>query len=220
MQIFPLFLSNSPSYGIMVTPTIRKEKNMKNNNHLPTPTPEIVRSYLIKWDKLDRYPEQERAIDRLYFEYAPKNEDLEDILLKSATLNDFYSTRIRVITSVGKHIQSMHIDQRLDAGDLTLVDELKVVPMGGRTIQFYSFTTKYCSHHRPDIFPIYDSLVSEVFRYFKKKDNFHDFKNEELKIYLRFHEIYLAFRDFYDLGEFSLKELDKYLWLMGKEYFK
>lgn len=193
---------------------------MKQQIELPTPTPDSVREYLTKWDNLDRYPEQERAIDRLYFQYAPKNEDLEDILLKSATLNDFYSTRIRVITSVGKHIQSLHIDQRLEAGDLTLVDDLKSVHMGVRTIQFYSFATKYCSHHKPDIYPIYDSFISEVFRYFRKKDKFHSFRNEELKIYPRFKEIYLVFQDFYHLEDFSIKEMDKYLWLMGKEHFR
>lgn len=140
--------------------------------------------------------------------------------MKSATLNDFYSTRIRVITSVGKHIQSLHIDQRLESGDLTLVDELKSVPMGVRTIQFYSFATKYCSHHKPDIYPIYDSFISEVFRYYRKIDKFHEFRNDELKIYPRFKEIYLAFQEYYHLEDFSIKEMDKYLWLMGKEYFK
>ena len=84
---------------------------------------------------------------------------------------------------------------------------------------FYSFATKYCSHHNPIEYPIYDSYVEKVLKYFRKKDKFADFKNADLKDYQHFKQILLTFRSYYGLEEFNIKEIDQYLWQLGKEYF-
>ena len=84
---------------------------------------------------------------------------------------------------------------------------------------FYSFASKYCSHHNPEAFPIYDSYVDEVLRYFRDVDGFTTFRTSELKDYSRFKEILLKFRSFYGLEQFTLKEIDKYIWQLGKKYF-
>jgi hypothetical protein len=55
--------------------------------------------------------------------------------------------------------------------------------------------------------------------YFKKTDKFASFKKDELKIYYRFIEIIHEFKKFYNLDNFSLREIDIYLWLAGKKYF-
>jgi hypothetical protein len=134
-------------------------------------------------------------------------------------LNDFYSTNIFKIFPVAKRILSLHIDERLQSGDVTLVDDIKEVEISGKTLNFYSFATKYCSHHRPLDYPIYDSYVDEVLRYYRKKDGFAAFRNEELKNYTRFKSILKEFRSYYHLESYNLKELDKYLWQLGKAYF-
>jgi len=36
---------------------------------------------------------------------------------------------------------------------------------------------------------------------------------------LKFKNIIIAFREYYGLDEFNLKEIDQYLWQLGKEYF-
>ena len=84
----------------------------------------------------------------------------------------------------------------------------------------YSFASKYCSHHNPDQFPIYDSYVDKVLRYFRRNDKFANFKNDDLQDYIKFRTILDEFKVYYSLEQYSLKELDKYLWLLGKEYFK
>ena len=48
--------------------------------------------------------------------------------------------------------------------DVTLVDDVKKVTINGSEKNFYSFTTKYCSHHRPLEFPIYDLIVKKRYR--------------------------------------------------------
>ena len=140
-------------------------------------------------------------------------------MIKSAVLNDFYSTNIFSILPVAKHILSLNIDVRLKEGDETLVDEIKNIVINNKPIQFYSFATKYCSHHNPNHFPIYDSFIDKVLRYFRDKDGFSEFKNSDLKDYKKFKVIINDFQLFYGLQKYSLKEIDKFLWQFGKEYF-
>lgn len=186
---------------------------------LPVPSCETVEAYLRKWSGLLNYTRQEDALNKLFFQLAPENEDLSDILLKVAALNDFYSTNIFSVFTVAEHIQSLHIDKRLIAGDESLVNDLQNVTINGKEKHFYSFATKYCSHHRPLDFPIYDSYVDAVLRYYRDKDHFCDFGRNDLKDYACFKKTMMAFQSFYGLEKFNLKEIDKFLWQLGKEYF-
>ena len=81
------------------------------------------------------------------------------------------------------------------------------------------FATKYCSHHNPLEYPIYDSYVDKVLRYFRDTDGFCDFESDDLKQYDKFKQIVLAFRTYYHLEQYTLKEIDQYLWQLGKDYF-
>ena len=185
---------------------------------IPRPTNDEVEKYLESWKHLDKYVYQEKSLDKLFFKLIPDNKVMEDILIKCSALNDFYSTNIFSICPVAKHIYELDIDERLSRGDLTLVEDIANVKDLNK--RFYSFATKYCSHHNPDSFPIYDNYVDRVLRYFRKKDNFADFKNKDLKDYVLFNEILHKFASYYSLEKYSLKDLDRYLWQLGKEYFK
>lgn len=186
---------------------------------IPKPSVEKVEEYLKQWDALEDYSLQECALNKLFFELVPSNTNISDILLKSATLNDFYSTNIFSIFPVAKHILSLNIDDRLKKGDETLVDDMKNVVINNKSMKLYSFATKYCSHHNPEAFPIYDSFVDKVLRYFRDVDGFSKFKNEDLKNYEKFKSILNDFKIFYSLQKYSFKELDRFLWQFGKEYF-
>jgi hypothetical protein len=58
-----------------------------------------------------------------------------------------------------------------------------------------------------------------VLRYYKRRDEFFIFDDADLKDYQRFKDILMAFRSFYGLEAYNLKQIDKYLWQLGKEYF-
>lgn len=92
------------------------------------------------------YVLQERSLNKLFIETFPNNTKIEDILIKASALNDFYSTNIFSIFPVAKHILSLNIDERLKAGDTSLVSEIASVEINGKKKVFYSFA-KYCSHH-------------------------------------------------------------------------
>lgn len=197
-----------------------KPQNMKQNvDNLPRPSLDEVEKYLLSWDELENYHLQENALNKLFFSLCPNNRDISDVLLKASALNDFYSTNIFSIFPVAKHIINLDIDERLRAGDETLVDEMQHVTINGRTLHLYSFSSKYCSHHNPEKYPIYDSYVDKVLCYFRNKDGFSDFRSCDLKEYKKFKSILIQFRAFYGLERFGLKDIDKYIWQFGKKYF-
>ncbi|MEA5096246.1 MAG: hypothetical protein VB128_14935 [Sedimentibacter saalensis] len=186
---------------------------------VPCPSIEQVEFYLEKWDGLENYHLQEDALNKLFFELCPMNTDVIGVLLKASTLNDFYSTNIFSIYPVAKHICALDIDSRLKAGDVTLVRDIQYVTIGDTLKNFYSFASKYCSHHNPLDYPIYDSYVDEVLRYFRNRDNFSDFQDADLKDYVKFKGILIDFRAFYSLDKYNLKQIDQYVWQLGKDYF-
>lgn len=178
-----------------------------------------VEKYLKKWDTQENYVLQEKSLDKLFLITYPNNTDISDILIKASSLNDFYSTNIFSIVTIGKHIYNLNIDKRLQEADETLVDDIANVVINGKAKRFYSFATKYCSHHFPNDFPIYDSYVEKVLMYFNKIDNFFNFKREDLKDYKKFKNVLMQFKKFYNIEQYSLKDIDKYIWLVGKEFF-
>ena len=191
---------------------------LKNANII-YPSEDEVNKYVNQWKELENYRLQEKALDKLFFQLCPKNDNINDILLKVSTLNDFYSTNIFSVFSVAKHILSLNIDARLNKKDLSLVGDIQKVEISGKIRNFYSFSTKYCSHHKPLEFPIYDSYVEKCLKYFKHRDHFTNFSANDLKDYPKFKDILLDFQSFYKLQSFNLKQIDQYLWQLGKEYF-
>ena len=188
-------------------------------SNVPIPSSMEVKKYLNKWESLENYVLQENSLDKLFFKTYPKNDDINDILIKASSLNDFYSTNIFSIFSMAKHILSLNIDFRLKKGDESLVNDIANVEINGKKKNFYSFATKYCSHHDPLNFPIYDSYVEKVLVYFNKKYRFSNFKKSDLKDYSKFKRVLIEFKKFYNIDEYNLKDIDKYLWLIGKEHF-
>ena len=197
-----------------------KIENMKNNIDIAKPSQKEVGYYLELWDSLENYTLQESSLRKLFTKTYPFNNDLDDVLIKVCSLNDFYSTNIFSPFTVAKHIVKLKIDNSLEREDLAIVNKIAMVEMkGGNVKNFYSFATKYCSHHKPTAYPIYDSYVDQVLIYFKNKDNFYNFSRKDLKSYELFRNILENFRTYYNLDKFNLKQIDKYLWQAGKRFF-
>lgn len=160
--------------------------------NIQTPSVSIIQKYLEKWVSLENYVLQESSLRKLFTVTYPFNNNMDDVLIKVCSLNDFYSTNIFSPFNVAKHIVSLKIDSRLKNNDLTLVNEIaKILINEEKEINFYSFATKYCSHHKPEVYPIYDSYVEKLLMYLKKEDHFSNFKKEDLKIYPKYRQILL-----------------------------
>ena len=175
--------------------------------------------FLDNWRQLPSYSNQEKALDKLFMDLCKRNDNIEDILIKCSALNDFYSTNIFDVHSLAQHILALDIDKRLGEGDYSLVKDIALVEVNGKDHCFYSFATKYCSHHQPEKYAIYDSYVEKVLLSLKKKEDFADFRKEDLKDYETYMRVIHSFRQHFGLVQYSIKELDQYVWQLGKWYF-
>lgn len=182
-------------------------------------TEKQVERYLRQWTTLEKYVLQEKCVSLLFQELCPKNSNLVNVLLKVSALNDFYSTNIYDTHSVARHIVSLEADEFLLKQDLDLVNRMAEVQFRGGVRRIYSFATKYCSHHSPDAYPIYDSYVDAMLWHFRQQDKFAAFKRSDMKDFPSFVGIIDQFRDFYGLEQFGRKQIDGFLWLVGKENY-
>ena len=197
--------------------TTKPRKIRKNyaNLNIATPCKDEMQKWINLWSEQSK--SQDSALHKLFHHTYPRNDDLDEVLVKVATLNDFYSTNIYNIFAVARHILGIvDIDSRLQNGDERLVNEIANVVELGKN--FYSFATKFCSHHNEIDYAIYDSYVEKMLIYFQKRDKFGNFKKDDLRDYGRFKKALNDFKIFYAL-DCNLKELDRYLWQAGKSHF-
>lgn len=181
------------------------------------PTPELVMEYVQRFERED-YGITEKALTEL-FQTFPRNTQLEEVLVKVAALNDLYNTNIYAVYDVAKHIWRLDIDSKLEQHSLDVVEKIAVVMVKEKQRRNYSFATKYCSFHVPEVYPIYDGYVDRMLWAYRKRDGFAEFKRSELwDSYLRYVKVIEQFRSYYGLGRFSLREIDRFLWLYAVQF--
>ena len=169
--------------------------------------------------------EPDPALIELFTQY-PKNIDFVHVLLKVVTLNTLYSTMIRVysdhptVYDVARHIVDLKIDSDLDLCSPELVRKISKIDKDKKTFYNYSFATKYCSFHRPESYPIYDSRVNEYLWHLRNLGGLKQFKRNVLYIYPEFKKIVDEFRDRYSLQAFTYKQIDAFLFYEGGKLLK
>lgn len=205
--------------------------NMKKNHNAPKtiglpknyqPTAEEVKRYLESWEQQPKYHVPQDALDKLFRETYKTNDCLEEVLVKCSALNNLYSTNIFDVYSMANHIWTLKIDERLQKGDYSLVKCIADLEINGKKRHFYSFASKYCCHHFPEFYAIYDSYVEKVLLSINRSDEntrFASFTKEGLKDYDTLMSVIHDFRDKFHLTQFSIRQLDHYLWQLGKTYF-
>jgi hypothetical protein len=189
---------------------------MRIRADLPEPTLEFVRTKISDFNRENE--DLERGLKQL-IQAFPMNDDLGHVLVKVAALNTLYRTQIFGVYQVAEVIKEAAIDSLLQSGDSRVVEKIWKVTYAGKPRWNYSFATKYCSLHKPEMYPIFDSRVDFCLRSYKSKDQFAKFKQANLWNYAEFREIVTAFRDYYGLGSLSFKDVDKFLYLLGNDYF-
>lgn len=155
------------------------------------------------------------------------NTDLEKVLVKVSTLNDFYSTNIYDTFEVSKAILEIKdFDQKLRNGSWDLVTELSEQWFRRKNRRILSFASKYCANHQPELFPIYDKLASDELWALHKINHF--IKDETITNKTKFiekisedysfwAETIKSFQKHYELLNFTFREIDWFLWVKGKE---
>ena len=214
---------------------------------MPEPSVKEAKKWLEEWNSKEKYTMPDEVLEALFTEVYQQNNNIKEVKIKAYVLNRFYSTNVlpSFLVPLAKRIicPSLNFDERVRKGCVKLVNDLgkkKIKNQYGQERGHYIFATKYCSFHNPKDYPICDSYVRKILIHFQGKDSFskelkeHETGEEKdldkaldkaLKDYITFYEVHKEFREHYKLGEFSLekkhtlKEIDQYLWLAGKEYF-
>lgn len=170
-----------------------------------------------------------------------KNKDISDVLVKVTLLNDYYRTRINndFLVSIARQIVALNVDDRLKSGktDVNLVNEIAyrrdaIQKENDIFPATYSFATKYCSWHRPDLYPIADSYSKGMLYYINEKENFFDYnkitsyntkvtslaaKTKFLNDYENYLEVYDKFIEKFGLKDLDYKTIDQYLWMYAQK---
>lgn len=181
-----------------------------------------IDDYQKKWARLTDYVWQEQALHGLFSVRQANFLSQDDLMIKCATLNDFYSTNIFKIYHVVRHYLTVRdLEKRISSGDLSLVEDLRKVSVPGQNDNtkywdYYSFATKFCSHHNPEAFPIYDKYAVRMLCAFGRHAKL-GFTLNKMDNYQEYDSAIKKFRQHYGLLKYTLKEIDRYLWLLGKE---
>lgn len=192
---------------------------------LPEPTPELVRQYITAFD--EQGVVTEAALHGLFTAF-PSNTDVAEVLLKVIVVNRIYSTSIYAVVPVAEMIAAAKIDDLLRAGKQEAVECIRRVSFEAQSglpkqLNIYSFATKYCALHQPQHYVMYDGLVIEKLRQYQVKTQaegtpfYSAFSWDDLKDYSKFKSIVEAFQRHFRLGNFTLREVDKFLWILGKK---
>ena len=69
------------------------------------------------------------------------------------------------------HILKLDIDDRINKGDLTVVDDIATISVNGVVHHLLHFASLYCCLHKPDLFPIYSNQHHDFYRKYIKHFN-------------------------------------------------
>ena len=183
---------------------------------LRKPTLKLVKAESVAFGR--KYALSEQALRKLCWHF-PRNTNASEVLLKALVLNKLYSTRVRDkdIEPLSRHIASLKLDPLLNSGSFEAIDLIADCPNLDRQ---YSFATKFCALHNPQIYPIYDGNADECLWAYQRQDRFRDFYRKDLKQYPVWVDTVRAFRTHYKLGSLSFRQLDKFLWSEGARLLK
>lgn len=141
--------------------------------------------------------------------------------MKVVALNSLYTTRILAVLKLAHHIADLgaRLDSALAAGSREAVTLIAEAGNADSDLSFYTFATKYCNWHQPNLYPIYDSRVDKYLWALKKQGAFQCEAlagRQDLREYPQFCVVMTAFREQFGLGSFTFKQIDEYLWSQGE----
>ena len=184
------------------------------------PSEKVVKHFTEVFD-ISNY-KTETELRRLFAE----NPTDENIRRRVNRLSAIYGTRISMPDqeAISAYIFDEDIVGNAKAGDPDVVKNLAFNEERGYD-RCLSFASKFCSFCNPCAYPIYDSLVLEALLELNRIHSFDSAYDErernQIKYnydYERFCQLIEKFRNHepFGLGNCTLREIDKFLWITGK----
>lgn len=176
---------------------------------------DLVKKLASEFDSVEKYRVVEEAL-RWLFDETPGNDDLRSVLLKVVAVNSLYSTQVFATFDLATHIVRSNLDRLLDGRAPKAVEAIAHVEFAGKKKRLYSFASKYCSWHRPDNFPIMDRMVKDVLWAYREPVGLR-IRRADLEEYEAFCYALEQFVGHYGLASMKWKDLDKGLWMLGRQ---
>jgi hypothetical protein len=179
---------------------------------LPEPTVQRVTEEINGFDQKEEFVET--TVKQL-FDAHKGNTSKYEVLAKIIVLNQLYSARVlnKHALDFAGNIAKSSIDMLLDKGS---ADAVNTICGCCSETRYYSFATKYCSWHKPDLYCMWDGYVDQALWDYNKRYTFSKFKRFELRSdYTVLRRVIGEFRDRFGLQSFNFKGIDKYLWSVG-----
>ena len=171
------------------------------------------------FDEAEGYLTDDRIVVRT-FRSNPGNRSLDHVIPKVAILNALYRTQIFNVYGMAEHIISQPLDGLLGQDRVAAVSRIRgghgLRTKSGGEWDFYSFATKYCHFHRPDVYPIYDAYVCVGLRWLDRylasgrRLTFDSMRDYEL-----FSGLVERVRADVWPGRTDFKRVDQALWVLG-----
>ena len=204
----------------------------KKKHILPCPTVELIEKACKEFDDNPDNKLKRSALNLLLLTF-PENAVESHVLLKVLAIDTIMKTRVQSIHvgPLALHLVAQKVDSLFAKESLNAVE---LISKCHGLHRYYSFATKYCSWHKPGVYPIYDRNVVEcLWRYntgietettckhsfteqFKGRSAFEN----KLKVYTAFVKVMGEFRTHYDLGSLCFRQIDKFLWAEGDPIIK
>jgi hypothetical protein len=156
----------------------------------------------------------ESTIQQLISTY-PANHTIEHVLVKVITITTLYHARVLDIDlqPLSCYIASLALDAKLKEGDPEAVT--LIWNSTGTKRRYFSFATKFCSWHNQGAYAIYDMNVWTALAAYRAKNERFTFRNTQCDDYPGFLAVVKSFQKVYGLEDYSLKDIDKFLWGVG-----
>lgn len=182
---------------------------------LPIPSRKKILAAAEEFGK-DKYWGVRQAVLQRSFKSIPNNDNAIDVLTKVALLNSLFNTKIYAIQDLADHIVAQSIDSKFVIGCFAVVEDIAGFKVGDTERRCYSFATKYCALHQPDIYPMFDSMVRRALVAYRQESGFSEFTADRLRTYSRFVAVLEEFKAAYGVRNVPWTALDKYLWKIGR----
>jgi hypothetical protein len=190
---------------------------------LSRPSPDLVIKRAAEYDNHPQYHDTERCWQWLVAQF-PVNVEIDTVAMKVCAVDHMLQTGLGYskasMYDVAKHVMKVDFDERVKANDISVVDELAMVPHSqGTPARLFSLATKFTAVHAPDRFYIYDSRVAGYLKFAIEKFGGPSANLKCLRgviSYSDFAILMKAFAAHFGLESFDARTLDKFLWIEGR----
>ena len=214
--------------------TIKRGSRYKKYFHgidLIDPSEEDCVKYNQLWDEYNAKGKfsREKVLDKAFLKKHKSHKDPFGMYVKCVLLDKFYSTNVKHIDKLVEHYIELettrstrgksYFKQQIKSKNIKFVDELKVVKVNEDDVKnLLSFSSKYCRRYAPLDFPIYDTIVRDLLKYYLYKTNFwggeppKDWEDN----YEQYKQVVDKFIETYPFVK-NYMIFDRYLWALGKQ---